>query len=384
LRFIVNKDKLAAELSALQGIAERKGALPILSHVHIVSDGQRLRMTATSRQTTLSTSLTAERVEEPGAICLPARRLYEVVRLMPTSQLEVVTDGRHFAEIRPPQETAKTRKGKSNFRMPGMDAAGWPQTPAPPEGAEWTDVPASLLRGVLKGVDYAIAPEEDGGKFNLKGVKLEVDGSTVAMTAAAGHRLAHAEQPLDVLTVADVDVLVPQEATDDLSRLLGDGEEPVGITPGENHLFFRSADRTLSATLLVGDFPNYQGILEGIKYPHGAEFPAELLSGALRRTLLAADGKSAAVKLTFKDGQLHLRAQTAESGEADESLESDWTGDPAKVWCNARYLLEFLAGVGDGTCRWEMMGELNPLHLVGSREGFKVRYVVMPLDIPEA
>jgi DNA polymerase-3 subunit beta len=377
MEFSIKRDNLSRELGALAAVPLKNSPLPILECVHIEAlAGHRLRLTATSLQSTLTCEVQADSVVEEGAVCVTVRRLADLVRLMPEGLLTVSTDAQDYLVV----------KGqRSRHRLPAMSADAWPPQAVPAPDALWTEVPAGRLRALLKGVEFAVAPEEDS-KFNLRGVKMEIEGNRMRMVATDGHRLSMAESGLDVLTLADADVLVPEHGTQDLARLLGD-EEPeqmVGVAASANKLFFRAGARLLAVTLLVGEFPEYRGILKEYgKYTSAANFPADDLNGAVRRALLAADGKSAAVRFRFDAGMLVIRAQTQESGEAEEFLVSDWTGeDGAHLSVNAKFLLEFLSAVQD--VRWECGGPRDALHLVGTnKEGLQVRYVLMPLDVPE-
>jgi DNA polymerase-3 subunit beta len=376
MEFSIKRDALSRELGTLATIPLKNSPLPILECVHIEAlTGHRLRLTATSLQSTLTCEAQADFVVEEGAVCVTVRRLADLVRLMPEGLLTLSTDAQDYLVV----------KGqRSRHRLPAASADAWPPQAVPEADALWTEVPAGRLRALLRGVEFAVAPEEDS-KFNLRGVKMEIEGTRMRMVATDGHRLSMAESGLDVLTLADVAVLVPEHGTQDLARLLGD-EEPeqmVGIAASANKLFFRAGARLLAVTLLVGEFPEYRGILDSVAYTAAANFPADDLNGAVRRALLAADGKSAAVRFRFDAGMLVIRAQTQESGEAEEFLVSDWTGeDGAHLSVNAKFLLEFLSAVQD--VRWECGGPRDALHLVGTnKEGLQVRYVLMPLDVPE-
>jgi DNA polymerase-3 subunit beta len=375
VEFTIQRAALSAELQVLQTIADRKGALPILSHILMTTDGHRLRLTATALETTLRSEALMDAVVEHGSVCAPARRLTDVVKAMPEGMVTVKSDATNFITVTAPG---------SRFRMGGMAADAWPALPVPPQDATWTDVPASALKRAVRATVFAAAPEHDS-KYVFKGLRLEVDGARISLAATDGHRLAYAEHALEVLTAADIAVLVPRETVDDLLRLLDADVETVGLWLGENHLYFRAGARLLDSRLLVGDFPDYRNtVLAPSTFPTFATLSSEELTASLRRTLLAADGRSSAVRMHFQNGHLNLKAETAESGESNEQLSSDWNGpQDVRAAINARYILDFLAGLGGGTVRWEMRDAATQLNLVAAKDGLACRYVVMPLSLPE-
>jgi DNA polymerase-3 subunit beta len=385
VKFVIKRAALSDVVGRLQGLADKKAnSLPILSNIHIESmGGVRLRAAATNLEITQTADFLADAVEEPGAMCVSAKRLADVVRLMPDGFITVATDQQDYAAVSAPG---------SRHRLPGAAPDGYPSRP---DVADLTflEVPARLFLGVLAGVEYSIAPEDDV-RFSLKGARLELEGGRLRMAAADGHRLALAEADLDVLAVEDLAVLVPERGLQEVKKLLADSGEDarVGIARRGNHLFFQQAGRTLTVTLLTGEFPDYEQILASVRDPRPAQFTGGDLAQAIRRALLAAEGKSYAVKFEFNtmtdaagkpSGMLVMSAQTAEAGSAVETLAAaGWSGEDLPIWFNVRYLLDFLGAVDGGVARFDLQGTMQAVRLVGEAGGVNVQCVLMPLNVP--
>jgi DNA polymerase III sliding clamp (beta) subunit (PCNA family) len=115
-----------------------------------------------------------------------------------------------------------------------------------------------------------------------------------------------------------------------------------------------------------------------------ATFKASVLAQSVKRTLLVAEGKAAAISMEFKDGKLRMEAKTADSGEVSEVMDTNFNGEaPVKVWINGRFLQDFLESLGSGNARIEVADNLSPVHALGMKENVTYRNIIMTLNVPE-
>src|SRR5580693_9380627 len=82
MEITVSKFELVRELTATQGVVERKTTIPILSNFLFEAAGESLTVTATDLDLSLRTSCRAE-VKKEGSCTIPARKLYDYVKLLP-------------------------------------------------------------------------------------------------------------------------------------------------------------------------------------------------------------------------------------------------------------------------------------------------------------
>src|SRR5207248_1923901 len=146
-------------------------------------------------------------------------------------------------------------------------------------------------------------------------------------------------------------------------------------------LFFRIGPRLLTSRQLTGQFPNYEAVLpkdNNKSVPlHGAD-----LAAAIARVSQFADERSRAVRLKLEKGELKLSASSTETGESEDSIETDYNGETLTIGFNAQYITEFLKATGSGDVRLELKdsqsaGQLRP----AEGEDYKYRYIVMPMRI---
>src|SRR6202044_2122119 len=138
MEITVSKVELLRELTATQGVLHRKTTIPILSNYLFEAEGGELRLTATDLDLSLRTSCSAK-VKKEGSCTIPARKLYDYVKLLPDSDITIKLLENHWVNI---------RSGRSNTKMVGMARANFPGLPTFPASAV-VKAPAQTLRTMI-------------------------------------------------------------------------------------------------------------------------------------------------------------------------------------------------------------------------------------------
>ncbi|HEV2488756.1 MAG TPA: DNA polymerase III subunit beta [Candidatus Acidoferrales bacterium] len=370
MEFSVKKFDLLEELNLTQGVIERKTTIPILSHLLCEARGNRLAITATDLELSIRTSCEAK-VKKEGAGTIPAKKLLDLVRLLPEEEIRFKLLDNHWVQI------VCDRKA---YKMVGMSRDNFPALPAFPPAQ--IKIPAKLLSELITKTIFAISQEES--RYTLNGALVVLNPAAITMVATDGHRLAMAEMAHKFNGLpADVRVLVPKKAMTEVHRLCaqeGDDSQ-VEFAQDESHLFFQFGRRLLTSRKLTGTFPNYEAVL-----PRDVSKTVVLerneLQDALRRVSQLADQRSHAVKFMLAKEGVEISASSPEYGEAKEAIEKEFKGDPISIGFNAQYLLDFLAAAAEGPISVELKdeqsaGQMRPL----ADESCHYRYVVMPMRI---
>jgi DNA polymerase-3 subunit beta len=368
----VSKNDLLKELTATQGVVERKTTIPILSNFLFEAGGDKLSITATDLDLSLRTSCPAK-VKKEGSCTIPARKLYDYVKLLGDGDISIKLLENHWVQI---------RSGRSNTKMVGMARANFPALPLfPAESA--LQLPAQVLRQLIARTIFSISNEES--RYTLNGALLVLKPESLTMVATDGHRLAHIEHGGTKLPVSgELKVLVPKKAMAELSTLLNSTDaQTVEFAKDESTLFFRIGGRLLTSRQLTGQFPNYEAVLprENNKF---VTVHCDELSAAIQRVAQFADERSNAIRMRVEKNELKVSSSNTETGESEDSIETAYTGDPMVIGFNSQYLLEFLKVVGSGDVRFEFKdaqtaGQLRPDE--GADSEYRYRYIVMPMRI---
>ena len=205
LEITVSRAELLRELTAAQSVVERKTTIPILSNFLFEATDDKLTITATDLDQSLRTSCTAK-VKKPGACTIPARKLYDYIKLLPEGDISIKLMDNHWVQI---------RAGRSNTKMVGMARANFPQVPEFPAAGGYKLSAASLKNMVSKTI-FAISNEES--RYTLNGALLVLKAESMAMVATDGHRLAHIEKLGEQLegVQGEKKTLIPRKALSEL------------------------------------------------------------------------------------------------------------------------------------------------------------------------
>jgi DNA polymerase-3 subunit beta len=373
MEITVGRQELLKELTAAQSVVERKTTIPILSNFLVEAEDDKLTITATDLDQAMRTSA-AVKVKKPGSCTIPARKLYDYVKLLPEGDVSIKLLENHWVQI---------RSGRSNTKMVGMARANYPQVPEFPSIAV-TTISALALKTLIAYTIFAISNEES--RYTLNGALMVLKAESIAMVATDGHRLSFVEKPGESLEgiSGEKRVLIPRKALQELSSLLSNTDaETVDFADDEHTLFFRVGHRTLSSRKLTGQFPNYEAVMprDNTKF---AVIRSSELSHAIQRVAQFADERSRAVRLRLEGNELKISANSTESGESEDTIDTPYAGDPIVVGFNSEYILDFLKAVGsDGEVRLEFKdsqsaGQMRPENPDAE---YRSRYVLMPMRI---
>ena len=370
MEFSVTKSALLNELSTTQGVVERKTTIPILSNLLVEAKGSQLTITATDLELSIRTSCEAK-IRKEGAGTIPAKKLLELVRLLPEGEIKVKLLENQWVEI------VSDRK---KYKLVGMAKENFPALPVMPHTL--VKIPAPIIENLIRKTKFAISMEES--RYTLNGGMLILKPDTLAMVATDGHRLALAETDHKLAGLnGEVRVLVPKKAMDEVEKLSGaaGADAHIEFAKDESHLFFQVGHRLLISRILTGQFPNYEAVLPRDNNKNVVIERAEL-NDAVRRVSQLADQRSHAVKLAVSKEGIEISASSPEYGEAKESIEKEFKGEPIAIGFNSSYMLDFLGAAADGPISIELKdeqsaGQMRPL----ADESYRYRYIIMPMRI---
>ena len=378
----VPKTQLLRELQLFQGIVERKNTIPILANVLIdAEDGAKeIRLAATDLEVGLR-SRCAATVTTGGTLTLPAKKLYEIVRALPETEVQIT---------QPATGTVTVAAERFNSRMQTLPREDFPSLPDA-SGDVTARLPVGALRDMVSKTQFAITGEDT--RYFLNGALFLLSGSSMTLVATDGHRLAlasagrnRASDDGDTGTdTADGDdearVILPKKTLWELARLLGDDDAELTYERGENHLFFDIDGRQLISRMIDGQFPAHERVI-----PQGndkrVEFDRDRLASAIKRVALLSSERSRAVKFKIDAGKVEISSSSPEVGEASEVISVEYAAAAMEIRFNAQYVLDFLAVADSDSVALDFKDELSQAVLSPlSADGCAYTYVIMPMRV---
>ncbi len=328
MEFTIKRSDLLNELSVAQGVVGNKSTIPIITSFMFEAVGGRLFITATDLDVSLRTFCPAQ-IIQPGSCSIPARKLYEYVRLLRDGEITFKLLDNHWVQI---------RSGRSHTKMVGMARENFPALPLFPAQSA-IQLPAQILQSMISKTIYAVSQEES--RYTLKGALLVVNPESLTMVATDGHRLALIEELRSKVAVSgEIRVLIPKKAMSEIYGLLNSTEiNTVGFAKDDSTLFFTIGSRLLTSRQLTGNFPKYEAVLPR-DLTKSVEIPANQLAAAVQRVSQFSNERSSAIRLRVENSLLNVSSSCPDTGESEDSLEISYGGDPLAIRFNSRYVLD--------------------------------------------
>lgn len=366
MKFTVAKEQLLSGLQAVQNIVGSRTTLPILSNVLLRAEEQRLELTATDLDVTISCGVQAT-IQEPGAITLPVKKLFSIVRELGSQEIELEVDDKNGCKI---------KAGSSYYRINGLAAEDFPPAPKFAESRSLA-LSQEKLRAMLRRTCFAASSDET--RYVLNGIFFSFRDHKVTMVATDGRRLALTDEEVDIDADTVAEFIVPTKAITELNRLLqGAGEAVIRVT--ENQAAFSLKDDKGFSVLLItklveGNYPNYRQVIPAEAAERVPLVREELLQ-ALRRAEIMTSEKANSVKLAFTRNNLSITANSPDVGESRESLAINYKGKDISVAFNPTYMMDPLKALENDEVFLELTDELSPGVL---RINGPFLYVIMPM-----
>jgi DNA polymerase-3 subunit beta len=328
MKLTITREQLQEGLVAVAASIPAKTTLPILSNILLEATKDGIRLSGTDLDIAVSTTVNAS-VDQEGAITLPARKLVEIVRELPSAAIRLTASGEQRVTI---------ECGRSRFRLLGLPREEFPAFPSVKFEGGWR-TSSKELQKLIGHVAFAASTEES--RPILNGVLWELRPERMRMVATNGHRLARMDVPTsETQGASQADLIVPPKALDQIRRLF-DTDETVEIARSENHLGFRTSSTQIFTRLIEGPYPNYEQVIPR-ENDKAATADKAALTAALRRMSIVASDQTHRIRMAFANGSCKLSVQTPDLGEAQEELNVSYEGDPLEIGFNAAYLLEIL------------------------------------------
>src|SRR5215467_9770938 len=371
MKFRVERDALADAVAWTAKALPSRPPVPVLAGVMLrVTDG-RLHVSGFDYEVSSQVSVEVQ-ADADGAALVSGRLLAEITKALPNKPVDIAAVGGHLELV----------CGSARFTLPTMPVEDYPTLPEMPETAGTIDAPtfASAVAQV------AIAAGRDETLPLMTGVRMEIDGETLALLATDRYRLALREiswRPDD--PQANMQALVPARTLADTTKTLGalGGDVTVAISRGgigEGLIGFAGGTRRTTSRLLDGDYPKVRSLFPD-HHNAQARVPVAAITEVIKRVSLVAE-RNTPVRLGFSDDGLIVEAGGSDDARASEAMDATYQGDAMQVAFNPQYLLDGLGAVDTPNAVLSFTDPKKPALIVpANAEGEIIpgyRYLMMP------
>jgi DNA polymerase-3 subunit beta len=385
MQVIVTKKDFLRVLDRCQGVADKKGTMPVLGNVLLeVTGPSQLRLAATDLFLAIS-GIVAAQVDRGGSIAVGARDLYERARTMPEGQIAIsVTDGFTL--------TLRAIGTARRFTIHGIPGTEFPQLPKPDASVPELLLPVATLSALIQSTQYSIST--DDSRLALNSALIEQEQNRLRMVTTDGHRLTKAEATIPASSLTHT-FLIPLKGIQQLKRICDDaiGETSKAETASSAELslrmlqhgpsaFFYTGVLEFSVKLVDAQFPPYGQVIPTVSEKVVRILRADI-ADALKAVSLAASDRTGGVKVTLARDTMRFETESPESGEGFDELSIEYDGPEITVGFNARYFLDVANAVSDDELLFGLGGPLDPavLRPANPSDSFDFLAVIMPMRI---
>jgi DNA polymerase-3 subunit beta len=371
------QENLAKGLSIVGRAVASRSTLPVLSNVLLATDNGQLKLSATNLEIGINCWVGAK-VEEDGAITVPARLLGDFVNSLPPERIDL--------ELDEETQTLNLKCARFESNIKGIDAHEFPVVPSAGDDEAGIKLEPETLRTMIDQVVLAAATDES--RPILTGVLVQFDEENLTMAAADGFRLSVKSAPLGQTLSEPTEVIIPARALMELSRISADQEEPIEliITPARKQILFHLQNIDLVSQLIEGKFPDYNQIIPKGYATRSVLETSSFLKAARVSHLFARDSANI-IKLEvvpagdeLMNGRITLVATSAELGDNVADIDASIEGDPLEIAFNAKYLIDVLSVIDSPQVALETTAASSPgvIRPIGDD---KFTHVIMPMHI---
>ena len=374
MKIRIARDELLTGLQRVQGVVEKRNTMPALSNILLETKQDGVELVATDLEIGIRGHYKAE-VLEPGSVSVSARKLFEILREMPDSEIAITTQDNNWVQI---------HAGKIQFKIVGLPGTDFPALPTV-EREGRVSISGSGFAALIRKTMFAVG--DNDARYILNGLLITLVSNDkkvmMRLVGTDGHRLAVAESELAQDAVSEmpkeIRAIIPRKAAQEMRRLLEEeaGEPLLGFT--KNLVTFQRSGVFLTSRVMEGTYPNYQQVIPKDNTKK-ATVDRAALEAALRRVAVLSRDKTNAVRLTLDAEMLTLYSSNPDLGEATEELPVQYRGESLTTGFNARYFLDALAAMDSEIVHLEMKSALSPCVLKPEGDpGFLC--VVMPMKV---
>ena len=337
MKFSCLQENLNRGLNCVGRAAASRTTLPITNNVLLAAEDGRLKLVATNLEMAISCWIGAK-VEEEGAITVPAKLLNEFVASLPNDKIDISLSAR--------TRTLQLKCARFEARISGIDSKEFPPIPSAEDGISTSVETEALCQGITQTVFAAAADES---RPVLTGIYAEFEGKQLTLAAADGFRLAVYKLPLSTAVKQKTTAIIPARALAELNRLAADQEEPIEIklNTAKSQILFRLKSVELVSQLVQGNFPQYSQLIPQSYNTRAVVDAAQFLRATKTASIFARDG-SGIVRITVTpgakaaSGKLTIAAKSEEIGDDTGEVDAAVEGEEAKIAFNGKYLTDVL------------------------------------------
>ncbi len=368
MKFIVSSSYLLKQLQVLGSVINSSNTLPILDNFLFELDNNRLIVSASDLETTMSATLEIDSTSQ-GSVAVPAKLLLEILKTFPEQPLTFTVEENSTIEI-------SSNSGK--YALAYSPGDEFPKSVILDDPSS-TVVPAEVLATAISKTIFAAG--NDDLRPVMSGVFFQFSPEGLIFVATDAHKLVKYSRT-DVKASEVADFIMPKKPLNILKGILGVSDSEVKIEYNDSNAVFSFDSYMLVCRLIDGKYPNYEAVIPK-ENPNILHIDRTQFLNSVRRVAIFSNKTTHQIRLKIAGTELNISAEDIDySNKAEERLTCDYQGDDLQIGFNSRFLTEMLNNLHSDEIQLEMSlpnraGILTPVD--GLDEGEVITMLVMPV-----
>ncbi len=364
MKFTVSRQSILEAFQVVGLVISPRAIRPILSHVHMVAQGDLLTVMGTDLEMSIRFQVHLDQVEEPGEAVVPAARVSSILKECATDEVSFEAE---------PGGKVKLHSGKSVFHLLSENPEEYPPI-KPFDENQAFGLERDKLMNLIRKTHFAVAKEKS--RFAFNGAKLLIDGHEAHMIATDGKRLVMKTEAIDNSDEVSASHIVPSRALSIYEKVLSDEDDLVRIALEDSEIMLKTTRAEISSRLVEGSFPNHRAVIPE-ECTVNMTFPRQEFIRAFRQAGLLTSQETRSVKLQLTSGRATLSAQALDAGEARIEMDApDYDGEELQIAFNPDFMVEGLNVMDADIIHMGFSRPNQPAKITGD-DGFV--YVIMPI-----
>lgn len=369
MEFSVSAGLFREGLQKAVNVIPSKTTFPIINHVLITTDGDKIAVTGTDLEVSLKTTIPVQ-VKQKGSLALPGKIVSDILRQMPDVELLIKAEQGNRVLI-------KTDFGE--YHISGENEKEFPSLPEI-DVKDKIKLKCDVLLRIIDKTSFAVSVGEI--RSSLMGVYFQILKNEIRGVGTDGHRLVKVVNT-SVKPGKDMGGYIISKKSLDLLTKNAENIEEIEISLGESYIIFNLGDTVIYSRLLEGIYPDYEKVIPKTNDKR-LVVNRESIEASLRRVSIFANKITHQVLLGLKTGELELKTQDSDFGkEAVEQISAEYSGEDLLMGYNAMYLMDILRHVDTDDVEFNF-GSSTSAGLVTpavQNEGEEIVMLVMPIKL---
>lgn len=374
MQFRIDREKLLSILQTVSRGLSVKTPMPILTGIHLKATNEELIFTTTNKEISIRSTVENNSdyltIYETGECVVPGKYFLEIVK-----KAEGLTIDFSLYE----GNAVKIVSERSDFTLTTHDKNNFPETNFDLNGNE-IELSTKELKQLIKQTSFAAATSEN--RIILTSVNFNFNKGKLDVTATDSFRLAKKSIETD-LDIEETKLNIPGKALDELTKVLGDKQEKIKISFGNNKILFKLEDTYFMTRLVEGAYPNTSSLFPTSYLLTTIFNKNDLLNAADRASLFTSDSDLSIVKLRFTtDKRAELSSNSTEIGKVVEEVNLLEMSEimAFEIAFSSKYLIDALKAIEGELVEINFTGEIKPVVINGKNDKSALQ-LILPVRV---